>query len=118
LPWGESVYATVYATNFYGDSTVSDAGNGAVISTYPDSPVNLAEVYSQRSKSTLGLSWSDASFTGGIAVIDYRISVSVDSGEYTVLATGVASKFYTAENLNFGSTYSFKVEAKNSYGYS
>ena len=76
LPWGASVYAKVIATNVYGNSIESDAGNGAVITTTPDAPINLAEVVAQRTKSTLGLSWSSAAFTGGDVIIDYRISIA------------------------------------------
>jgi hypothetical protein len=42
LEWTESVYATVQAYNSYGNSGVSLPGNGAVITTVPDPPVNLA----------------------------------------------------------------------------
>lgn len=42
LPWGSSIKATVIATNAYGDSLVSSYGNGAIILTYPDSPVSLS----------------------------------------------------------------------------
>ena len=45
LPWGASVYAKLYATNSEGDSVMSDEGNGAYITTYPDPPINLVEVY-------------------------------------------------------------------------
>jgi hypothetical protein len=57
LPFGSSIYAKVIATNIYGDSIESLEGNGAIITTTPDAPINLVEVYEQRTKSTLGLSW-------------------------------------------------------------
>jgi hypothetical protein len=41
LPWGSSVYAKAIAINLYGDSDQSDAGNGAIIITTPDAPINL-----------------------------------------------------------------------------
>jgi len=66
----------VVATNLYGDSTESSEGNGAVITTSPDAPVNLAENTSQRTKSTLGLTWSAGSSNGGASIIDYRISMA------------------------------------------
>jgi len=46
LPWGSSIYAKVIAINYYGASVESDAGNGAIILTYPDAPVSVAEDYS------------------------------------------------------------------------
>jgi hypothetical protein len=37
---------------------VSDSGNGAIILTNPDAPVSIIEDYSERSATSLGLSWS------------------------------------------------------------
>jgi hypothetical protein len=71
LEWGTSVYAKVIATNIYGDSLSSEEGNGAYITTTPDSPTDLIEDYSQRTKSTLGLSWTAPVFTGGDIIEDY-----------------------------------------------
>ena len=41
LTWGSPVYAQIYATNFIGDSILSDEGNGAVIMTLPGVPTDL-----------------------------------------------------------------------------
>jgi hypothetical protein len=68
LPWASHVYAKVIATNLYGDSTESSEGNGAIIVAVPDIPVNLLEDYSQRSASTLGLTWEDGADPGGLTV--------------------------------------------------
>jgi hypothetical protein len=76
LPWGSSIYAKVIAINLYGDSLISNEGNGAVIITKPDPPINLAEEYSLRTKSTLGLVWDEAPFIGGTPVLDYQISIA------------------------------------------
>lgn len=73
LPWGTSVYAKVIATNVKGDSTESNSGNGAIIVTIPDPPVNLLENVPDRSYSRLGLKWEEAAFNGGTNVIDYRL---------------------------------------------
>jgi hypothetical protein len=45
LEWGTSIFVKVVALNVYGSSQKSLEGNGAVITTYPDAPLNLAEVY-------------------------------------------------------------------------
>ncbi len=76
LAWGTSVYAKVIATNVYGSSVESSAGNGAIITTTPDAPISLTENTSVRTKSILGLTWSKADFIGGAEIIDYRISVA------------------------------------------
>ena len=46
LEWGTNVHATVVATNVYGDSATSNPGNGAIITTFPDPPINFVENYS------------------------------------------------------------------------
>jgi len=40
------------------------------------------------------------------------------SGSFSVLASGVVSTHYTSTSLTSGITYQFKVEARNSYGFS
>jgi len=57
VPWGSHIYAKVIAFNVYGDSQESQVGNGAIILTYPDAPVNVQELYAGRSATTLGLQW-------------------------------------------------------------
>ena len=42
LPWGSSIFAKIIAVNNYGPSTASPVGNGAVILTIPDAPLNVA----------------------------------------------------------------------------
>lgn len=74
LDWGASVSAIVKVTNAYGSSLTSDAGNGAVILTDPDTPVLLVEDYSKRTATTLGFSWQDGAENGGSPILDYKIS--------------------------------------------
>ena len=77
IDWGTGVYAKVLATNIYGDSLVSEAGNGAVILTAPSAPSDLAENLADRSTTTLGFTWTAPSFIGGSTVIDYRVSMAI-----------------------------------------
>jgi hypothetical protein len=41
LPWGSSIHAKVDTQNIYGISDTSPVGNGAVILTIPDTPINF-----------------------------------------------------------------------------
>jgi hypothetical protein len=116
--WGTDIYANVFATNFYGDSTVSADGNGAMITTNPDAPINLIESYATRDPTTIGLVWSHATFTGGDVIIDYRINIAVQGGSFSILASGLTTPAYTAVGLTSGVIYEFKVESRNSYDYS
>ena len=81
------------------DAVESVQGNGAVITTNPDAPINLAEVQASKTKSTIGLSWEAASFTGGDVIIDYRISIAEQGGSFSVLASDLTVAEYTAIGL-------------------
>lgn len=74
LAWGDSVSAKLSATNVVGTSPESPTGNGAVILTYPDSPLNLANDDSVTNENQIGLTWQEGLANGGSPVIDYRIS--------------------------------------------
>ena len=85
LDWGASITAYVIATNSKGNSEESQTGNGALISTNPAAPISLSEVTSLRTASSITISWQQAPFNGGLPVLDYRVSFSVEgSGVYTV----------------------------------
>lgn len=118
LPYGSSIYAKVTAYNVYGDSQTSDEGNGAVIYTYADAPVDLVEDVSARTASSITFSWTEGPSNGGNTVIDYRVSYDQATGTWTSLANEHTEKVYTASGLSPGLTYSFKVEARNEFGFS
>lgn len=109
LPWGSSVFIKVTAKNAYGDSDQSVEGNGAVITTTPDAPINLAEDETQRTKSTLAIKWDPAPFTGGASIDYYRISYAVGEGSFEVLANNHLITDYTLTELTAGITYKFIV---------
>jgi hypothetical protein len=117
LEWGSSVFAKVIATNAYGNSVESTAGNGATITTTPDVATSIVEVDADRTKSTLGLSWTAPVFTGGDVIIDYQINIAEQGGSFSILES-VSTSTYTAISLTAGTTYEFKIESRNSYGFS
>jgi hypothetical protein len=89
-----------------------------VILTYPDAPVNVAETVSARSPTTISFTWSDGTANGGALVEDYRITYDQSNDDYVVLASLVNVQTFTATSLTAGQTYKFKIESRNSYGYS
>lgn len=68
----------------------------------------------------IGLTWLAPVFDGGSAVLDYRIwyDNASDGAEFVELVSGLTDLSYTALGLTQGSTYRFKVESRNMYGYS
>lgn len=115
LEWGASVFAKVIATNIKGDSVVSDEGNGAIIIYSPDAPTNLLEDTSQRTSSTLGITWSPPEEDGGTEIIDYRISRATEGGPFFLLAA-TSTPSLLVVSLSAGTNYQFIVQARNSYG--
>jgi hypothetical protein len=91
LEWGTDVYAKIIATNIYGDSLMSEAGNGARILTVPDSPVGFADVTSITNANQIGLSWTDAAENGGTPIIDYTLQYDQGSGVWITLASRITS---------------------------
>jgi hypothetical protein len=53
-------------------------------------------------------------------VIDYRVwyDDASNGNTFTVFASGIVDQNYIATGLTQGSTYQFKVQARNVYGYS
>jgi len=72
-PWGASIYAKIVAYNVYGYSDESSVGNGAIILTAPDAPLNVAEVVSMRAATSITFNWIAGPANGGAPVIDYAI---------------------------------------------
>lgn len=54
---GDQIYIKVVATNVKGDSVASIEGSDSLVITSPDAPLNLVEDTSQRTSSSLGLTW-------------------------------------------------------------
>lgn len=119
LEWGDSVWAKVTATNVIGDSITSAEGNNAVLLTYPDAPVNLADDETVTDATTIGMTWEDGVADGGSAVVSYRIKYKeTNAASYSLLAIGVTAKSYSTSSLTPGISYTFIVESRNSFGYS
>jgi hypothetical protein len=120
LQWGDDVWARVTAINLYGDSLVSEPGNGAKLLTYPDPPINLVEDWSPKTQTTIGIAWEDSAFDGGSAFTTYRVWYNqghvVDT--WVILASDLTTKTYSALNLSPAVTYKFKVEVRNIWDYS
>ena len=118
LYWGYNINAKIVAYNQVGNSAVSSIGSQAVALTEPDPPRNLQEVEAERTTTSISFSWSDGAENGGAPILDYRISFDQALDTYIVRASEITDKEYTVSGLTASFTYKFKVEARNSFGYS
>lgn len=98
-------------------SAESAIGNGALIWTVPDAPLSLRNVPYLTDYDTIGLIWNEAPENGGTPVIDYRVAYSYNSEPYVELESNIILLPYQANQLTVGTTYSFKVQARNAHGY-
>ena len=115
----ESVWVKIIAENFYGDSLISDAGNGGLVKLVPDAPVNLANVPSVTSDNRIKFTWQQGASNGGDTVLDFDIYYDDASGTnlFTLLQANIVTEYYiTTIQLVVGQTYSFKVTARNCVG--
>jgi hypothetical protein len=118
LPWGSSIYVQVYSLNVVGTSLASSEGNGAVITTYPDAPINAVNDALVTDSSTIKFSWSEGSSNGGALINDYRVSYAVTGSDtFTELSSSVLTTDITTSQ-SAGTSYDFRVESRNSFGYS
>lgn len=97
---------------------MSNAGNGAIIVTFPGKPIDVEERTSLKAPDTIAIRWTQNTFNGGAIVQDYQVSIKPDGGEYSVLGTGLTSTSITASGLTEGVIYHFIVQSRNQHGYS
>jgi len=63
------------------------------------------------------MTWQDGASNGGTAIVDYEIWYDQATDDYVSLVTGLTERHYTVAGLYSGSTYTFKVRARNAVGY-
>jgi hypothetical protein len=81
-----------------------------VIITYPDAPVSLAEDFSQRTATSVRLTWLEGAENGGSTVISYQLTYDDRSvTNFLVLEDTIVELYYDALDLISGETYKFKV---------
>jgi len=90
-----------------------------VILSVPSAPVSLQENTTITSINAVGFTFSNGASTGGSAIIDYRIWYDQSINNWIVLDTNVTTLNYTTKVvLTIGATYQFRVEARNTVGFS
>lgn len=78
----------------------------------------MLEDSSQRSPTTLKITWKAPTFIGGTSIIDYQVSIARSDQDFSDSPISVTDIKYLAEGLTTGVTYKFRIKARNSYGIS
>jgi hypothetical protein len=74
---GDHIWAKVSAANVYGESAQSSAGNDAMYTREPDSPISLAEDSLERTADSITITWADGNNHGGVQITNYKIEYRV-----------------------------------------
>jgi hypothetical protein len=90
---------------------MSPEGGSAKILTKPLAPINVAELYSSRTATSLGLQWVIAGYgvykDGGSPVIDYQVTYT--TGSTTIVVPNIQDTKITVYGLTNGANYVFYV---------
>jgi hypothetical protein len=102
-----------------GPSITSAAGNGAVISRRPDPPSSFNADDGISNAVVIGMHWDEPTETGGLEILDYRLWFDQGTGDWDILDYGITETSYiTSVPLVAGTTYVFRLEARNEAGFS
>jgi hypothetical protein len=112
---GQTYTFTVVAINDVGNSLASDPSSAITLPTTPTAPLNVA---TEVKSSSIKLTWSDPASNGGSPVTDYIIEYQLTTGgSWVPFDDGVGvDKFTTVTGLSNGTSYDFRVVAKNIIG--
>ena len=83
----------------------------------PSAPTNLVKNQALVTRTQASFSWTPGT-SGGAFIIDYKVSFDQSTGIWVDLAFNITGTTYTATGLTQGTEYSFKVQARNSVGFS
>lgn len=100
-------------------SETSLPGGTAKILRVPDVPINFANVPTITTGTQIGLKWQAGPESGGTPVLDYTIVYDQGLGassSFITLIAGRQQTSYTVIGLTVGTTYRFKILARNDLG--
>jgi hypothetical protein len=106
-------YVVEYGSN--GGSVLKEAATTFTVGA-PTAPLQVTGASAAAGNSQVVLSWS-APDSGGSAITDYVVEqFDADTSTWTLLSDEVATTSYTVTGLTNGTSYSFRVSAKNVIG--
>lgn len=117
---GQTYYFAVSAknavTNAAGGVGVRSSIVSALLGTVPGAPTALAAT---AVPGAIGLTWTTPASDGGVPILDYTLEYATN-GSFTgaVTVSGLAGNSATVADLTPGTTYYFRVKARNSVGLS
>jgi len=107
-------YYKVAAKNGIGEGSKSNSASATTLSGKPKAPSYLST--SNITLSSIRISWSSVSVSATEYIV-YRSST--DTNDYNIITTinsSYTTIYYTDSGLNHGTTYYYKIAARNNYG--
>lgn len=117
LSIGQWYQVRVQARNDVGLSDFS-LSLSILAATFPDTPINLARDDLETTATQIGLTWSKGLSNGGTPILDFRVLYDAGINNWQLLSDGITETSYTTPILTSGTTYKFKIAARNLVGYS
>ncbi len=116
LSGGTTVHYRVSAINSAGPGIASQTASATTAVTAPDAPTSLT--VTADGQTTINLSWTAPTSTGGAAITGYQIESSPTGDSWTNLVdnTGLTTTTYAHTGLAAGTTVHYRVSAINSEG--
>lgn len=85
----------------------------------PDPPLQFRNDNLLTSYNQIGLKWDAPEFDGGSQIIDYRVWTDRGlGGQFFVQQKEISQTELLIENLEIGTLYKFKIQARNALGFS
>lgn len=103
LALGSSVFAQVFAINAIGNGTMSQPGNGAIISVIvvPSAPTQVTRNAATSTPVSIGLTWLDGASNGGSPILDYTITFDQgnNGASFVIAAAGITVRNFVMTGL-------------------
>lgn len=118
VDWGKTAHARVSATNVKGTCGYSEVGLGGTIEKSPDAPINLRnEGYPFTNAFQVSKLWEEGPIFYGAPVIDFTLSwdQGLGDGSLVILDTGIVPTAYITTTVDYGTYYTFRVQARSEY---
>lgn len=85
----------------------------------PDAPINLLNDLLTTSDTTIRFTWAEGESNGGTPVIDYSLYYDQGLGsDFILLADSLTLNEYQTTDITAGTSYKFKLTARNTVGQS
>ena len=98
--------------------TSSNSAQYSVIAaTVPNPPTSFVRNNLLTTKSQVAFSWTAPTMNGGSVVRDYSVEMDDNNdGSFSLVASGITATNFVQTGLSAGTSYNFRIKARNAVG--